>query len=121
MAGARLVLIIQQRVVRQFDRNVIFSRNRLATFAAFSAATAAAGLVKSMTRRFAPAHPKRFCKQFETGRRHCDGHAGEPPLAADGITGEVRSAPGAQRGDRSPALHPMLLRGASSQARRNFA
>jgi hypothetical protein len=35
MAGARLALSIQQRVVRQFDRNVIFSRNRLATFAAF--------------------------------------------------------------------------------------
>src|SRR5712691_9904815 len=35
MAGARLALTIRQRVVRQFDRNVIFSRNRLATFAAF--------------------------------------------------------------------------------------
>jgi hypothetical protein len=45
MAGARLVLMFPQPVVRQFDRNVIFSRNRLATFAAFSAATAAAGLV----------------------------------------------------------------------------
>jgi hypothetical protein len=35
MAGARLALSIQQRVARQFDRNVIFSRNRLATFAVF--------------------------------------------------------------------------------------
>jgi len=42
MAGARLALRFPQLVVRQFDRNVIFSRNRLATFAAFRAATASA-------------------------------------------------------------------------------
>jgi hypothetical protein len=45
MAGARLALSIQQRVVRQFDRNVIFCRNRLATFAAFGRRTLTAARI----------------------------------------------------------------------------